>query len=80
MATLKDIERLTGILERRMGFPKDKLVIRRAYGKYGLSMVHKSTAISDWTGLLSKKEFEIAVKGMIDGIDYYKDRVKLKRK
>ncbi len=80
MATIKEITRLAGILEKNLGFPKDKLVIRQAYGKYGLALKHKSTAIDNWTGLLTKKELAYTIRAMIDGIYYYKNRVKLKRK
>lgn len=80
MATIKELTRLAGILERRLGFPKDKLIIRQGYGKYGLSFEYKSSAVADWTPLLSKKELAHTIRAMIDAIDYYKDRVKLKRK
>ncbi len=79
MATLKDIERLTSKFERLLNLPKDKLLIRRNYGKFGLSINTKRSPQA-LTGLLSKKDYELALKGMIEGIYLYQDRVKLKRK
>ena len=79
MATLKEIERLTSKLERLLNLPKDKLIIRRNYGKLGLSIISKRGP-KDITALFSKKDYELALKGMIEGVYLYQDRVKLKRK
>ena len=58
MATLKDIERLTSKFERLLNVPKDKLLIRRNYGKFGLSINTKRSPQA-LTGLLSKKDYEV---------------------
>ena len=79
MATLKDIERLTTRFERLLNMPKDKLLIRRVMGKFGLSLNTKRGP-KDLTGLLTKKDYELALKAMIEGVYLYQDRVKLKRK
>jgi len=79
MATLKDIEKLTSRFERLLNLPKDKLIIRRNYGKLGLS-INSKRGTKDLTGLFSKKDYELALKGMIEGVYLYQDRVKLKRK